>query len=337
MKENLLTICIPTYNREVALLKQVQALSKQPEIDKVRVVVIDNDSPYDVVESLSRSFGGEVPRWLSVVRNRYNIGLAANLVSAFMHCDTEWCWILGDDDLAWHDALKTVLRDIETYPDVAMTKYNIPNFPPLREAQVQSISEFWDYYNGASYGTAGELVFVSNNLFNTRILRNYLEKAHTFSYTYIGHLIPIFFALKDGAAKVRFSPQYIVEYIAPDPEQHWSYHKVMMGLTTVLHLDLGLNDRQHREMVRLLGHIGHRGFALSIFGTEDSQSIRVWAVYKQMYEAVYRYERGFPLQQRLLYFTLWCHRRGMPWAFVQKLQTLLVFYPEKVWRRVFGR
>lgn len=328
-----LSVCIPTYNRRERLLAQLESLLSQKEGEKVQIVVVDNASPYDVKEALIEQFGQGIFDRIKLVRNRYNIGMAHNLASLFLHCETEWCWTLGDDDRTLPGGIARVLEDIERYPDVAFTKYNLPNCPALREAIVSSPQEFWEYYDGANIPTAGELVFLSNNVFNLRLLGPYLEKAHEYSYTYVPHLVPILYGLKSGL-KARFSPEHIVEYLIPDPGQKWNYQRTFMGITTALHLDLGLPDKLIARMIYLFMHVDHAFFAESVALVDKERSIRTWATYKQMYEFVYRYEPGFPLQQRLVYFICWCYYRlGISKPLLEKMRSYLIHHPAGLWRR----
>lgn len=335
-----LSVCIPTYNRRERLLAQLESLLGQKEGEKVQIVVVDNASSYDVKEALIEQFGQGIFNRVKLVRNRYNIGMAHNLASLFLHCETEWCWTLGDDDRTLPGGIARVLEDIERYPDIAFTKYNLPHCPPLREAIVSSLQEFWEYYDGAGILTAGELVFLSNNVINLRLLEPYLEKAHEYSYTYVPHLVPILYGLKHGL-KARFSPDHIVEYLIPDPGQRWNYQRTFMGITTALHLDLGLSDKLIARMIYMFMHVDHAFFSEAVVLKDKERSIRTWATYKQMYESVYRYEPGPPFKQRLIYFIAWSYYRfGLSQPYIDMMRSYLIHHPAGLRRRIlkiFGK
>lgn len=340
MDEIKLTIAIPTYNRRERLLGQLESILSQPEVERVRILVLDNCSDYDTRQAMEERFGSDVFRRIKLHRNRYNIGAAHNVASLFLHCETEWCWTLGDDDRTLPGGIARVLEDIERYPDIAFTKYNLPHCPPLRETVVSSPQEFWDYYDGAGIPTSGELVFISNNVINLRLLEPYLEKAHEYSYTYLSHLVPMLYGLKHGL-KVRFSPDHIVEYLIPDPGQRWNYQRTFMGITTALHLDLGLSAKHIARMIYMFMHVDHAIFSEVVVMQDKERSIRTWATYKQMYEFVYRYEPGLPLQQRLVYFVTWCYYRlGISQHYIDMMKSYLIHHPAGFWRRIqkiFGK
>ena len=79
MSNNLLTITIPTYNRNAILKKNLQTLLPQTK-NNCEVIVIDNHSEIPVEETLKEELK-EYPN-LSVVRNKANVGLSGNLIKS---------------------------------------------------------------------------------------------------------------------------------------------------------------------------------------------------------------------------------------------------------------
>lgn len=307
----MLTIVIPTYNRKERLLQQLKSLLDQKSIDQVKILVIDNASDYDVQATIQGEF--PVPRAvIEIIRNPYNIGMAANLSSIFQHCDTEWCWALGDDDKTTENSLDIILSDINQHPDIAFTKYSLEGRVPLVDHTVADISSFFEYYSSiASYTVWGEFTFLSNNLFNIAALRPYLGYANSYSYTQVGHLIPPLFALKERAIRARFSSDTIVKYIPPAPGSGWSLEYGFLGLTTGMHLDLGLEDRLQRLLVNALLHHSHLGYVRAMLASGKLRTLRIWSIYQHVYQSVYKYELGFPMKQRLLYTIMWLYKLGL--------------------------
>lgn len=321
-----LSILIPTYNRRTQLLRVLSLLHDQPEIDTVQIVIIDNASNYDIESAIREQIGDDAMMHISIVHNAYNTGQAGNLANLFLYCSTEWAWTLSDDDTPHPDALRILIRDIERHPDVAFTKYTCDLTPvPLKDLVVDNIHDYWRYYaEDKAPMRDGEYVWVSNNLVNVTLLRDYLQYAHIFGYTYVGYLIPILYALAEGKAKARFSPDMVALYRAPEEGQHWSHHKVFLGLSTALHLQLGLSDELQRVMVRTFLHWDHLSFAYFVFNTPNFRSRALWLIYKQIYEMVYRYEKGYLLEQRFIYFISWLrYRWGLSYRTVERLHRLV--------------
>ena len=98
----ILTIAIPTYNRAAKLQAQLERLLPQlgPE---VRICVYDNASPDDTREVVAKYPG------VSYFRAATNCGAGRNIFRCFEECQTEWLWVLSDDDLATTSAVADLL------------------------------------------------------------------------------------------------------------------------------------------------------------------------------------------------------------------------------------
>jgi glycosyltransferase involved in cell wall biosynthesis len=88
-----LTIAIPTYNRAAKLQAQLDRLVPQltPE---VRCCIYDNASTDETQQVVEKY----VSQGISYHRSPYNVGAALNFFRCFQECQTEWLWILSDDD-----------------------------------------------------------------------------------------------------------------------------------------------------------------------------------------------------------------------------------------------
>jgi abequosyltransferase len=115
----LLTICIPTYNRADclrALLDVLQAeLTTQPGL--VRVVIGDNGST-DVTPEITRAFAAQVPD-TRVLRHAQNLGPDENFCRCIAEVETEYFWIIGDDDLPQRGLISVLLTMLkQASPDL---------------------------------------------------------------------------------------------------------------------------------------------------------------------------------------------------------------------------
>lgn len=120
----LLAVCIPTHDGRAAQLRAVlDSLAGGLADPRVEVCVSDNaslDETAQVVEDFHRRIGGRV----SYRRHAENRGFTANLLSAIELAEARWCWLLGSDDLAAHEAVAELLALVERHPDAAGATFN---------------------------------------------------------------------------------------------------------------------------------------------------------------------------------------------------------------------
>ncbi|RZK28376.1 MAG: glycosyltransferase family 2 protein, partial [Hymenobacter sp.] len=107
----MLTIAIPTYNRNERLARSLEILVPQLSAG-VKLVIIDNCSSVPIKDTVEPYLLSNV----KVVRNTYNIGMAANILRCFENCDTEWLWVLGDDDPPHKNAVEIIIQEIKAHP-----------------------------------------------------------------------------------------------------------------------------------------------------------------------------------------------------------------------------
>ncbi|MBJ96176.1 MAG: hypothetical protein CMP23_17070 [Rickettsiales bacterium] len=116
MNRPLLSICIPTYQR-VALLKELlESLLPVNELTfAVELVVSDNASTDGTAELLER-YQARLP--LRVLRQRSNVGIAANTIAAFRGARGTYTLYLADDDRLDLAALERCMGHLVDKPEV---------------------------------------------------------------------------------------------------------------------------------------------------------------------------------------------------------------------------
>jgi glycosyltransferase involved in cell wall biosynthesis len=113
MKNPILSICIPTYNRahylENALDSILCQLQEDPELSSlVEVVVSDNASP-DNTKALVERYQPLIPL-LTYSRNAENVGPDRNVLRAVECATGIYGWYLGDDDTIVNGALRAIVE-----------------------------------------------------------------------------------------------------------------------------------------------------------------------------------------------------------------------------------
>ena len=166
----LLTIAIPTFNREHVLRRRMQELERGVT-PGVGVVVVDNASP-DGTWALLGEAAARHP-WLRVARNDRNLGCDANYLRVIEESDGEWCWLLGDDEpVSWSQlpALVERLRS-ETAAVVHLVTGDVP-----WNARNRTFFEDAESFLGGFYDLF-RFPHLSSNVVRTAVAKRHLSAA----------------------------------------------------------------------------------------------------------------------------------------------------------------
>lgn len=168
-----LQICIPTYNREDVLVENVRRLKSFQRELNFKILVVDNAS-YGF--SSSNLLDDLVSEGTTVVKNPTNIGGQANVLRCFEASDSEYVWIVGDDDFLDANGIATVLDELslDVKTDVFNFRCEAPHHLKARpEYQGESRSEFI-----RSIGNLGALYYVVGYVFKRDTVLPYLKNAY---------------------------------------------------------------------------------------------------------------------------------------------------------------
>ena len=201
----MLTIAIPTYNRNLLLRKQIEKLVPQLE-SYVRILIIDNCSDQAVYESIRDLVNNKI----TVIRNAVNIGADANICRCFEYCDTEWLWVLSDDDPVKEDAVSTVLNEILKYRDYVFLNFNADS-----AYCTEGFSEFC-----LSKPNYSNIFFISVCIYNNYKLRPYLTYYYNYMSSMHGQLVLLLKYLEHNSnGKCRF---FTNDILASKGHAQWS-------------------------------------------------------------------------------------------------------------------
>ena len=281
MNRNALSIIIPTYNRENQLTTQLDLIFSS-RIDLVsEIVVLDNNSSYEI-EELINSYNSSK---LRLIRQPFNIKVHNNLASVFTVVDTEWFWLLSDDDEIEISAIENIWNEIHLAPkNTALIKFSRSNFSQ-EEYIAKSLTTFIDYYYEERLVRRGDLVFISTNVYNAVNLEKYLPYAFEYAYTYIPHLIPVFKGLESGNLAVKFSSKEIVRFIPPR-EGWYSFGTVGKGLSTLSHIPLSISENYRKKFLDITMSITYKSLIIGFLKNEKIDNLND---FKIIYNNIYRY------------------------------------------------
>ncbi|TWO72296.1 glycosyltransferase [Caenimonas sedimenti] len=166
----LLSICIPTYNRESQLMAQLSAIEKYASAG-LEVVVSDNASTDNSWSRLS-TYDGNLN--LVAHRNSSNLGAGANCLKSLECATGNFRWLIGDDSSVTWKILPELISTLSAaQPDLAFFR-NKTNLPWLADVSEVSSLEFL-YNNGRN--SSGDFHFLGNYIFSKRVVEEQLGAA----------------------------------------------------------------------------------------------------------------------------------------------------------------
>lgn len=161
----LLSICIPTYNREKFLRESLESLIKQindlPNPSIIELIISDNcstDNTETVVRSIINTRGGII-----YIRNSRNLGMDGNFVNCFKRAKGKYIWLLGDDDYLIECKLSLIIEQLESgdFGLIHLAQENNTN-------RAQEYSNYQTFVSKISY----YITFISANI----VKREYVKE-----------------------------------------------------------------------------------------------------------------------------------------------------------------
>ena len=126
MKNNILEIGIPTYNRTWQLEKCLNSILvafnelSLEEKKSIGIVISDNSTKdilktKNVINSSKVKFEIQGIGYFNYHINGFNIGMLKNMSTVYVNAKSDYIWSLSDDDVARFDSLKTILKMIHEH------------------------------------------------------------------------------------------------------------------------------------------------------------------------------------------------------------------------------
>lgn len=232
----ILTISIPSYNR-ASIVKTVAALVPQLTAE-VCIQISDNASETPVTELLKEYLSEQI----TVVRNSVNVGASANLIKCFENCQTEWMWLMSDDDLPAADAIDNILKDVTRHPDVCYIKYTTVNIGNHEDDVKEEVTATGQRGLIQAANNFCQLVFMSSGVYKAPLIRQASKTAYYFTPTFAPHMVIVLaYLAMNPAAKILLSPTNIVAW---GPVSEWSYELINKSLSDMAYVIQGVEERK---------------------------------------------------------------------------------------------
>jgi abequosyltransferase len=239
-----LTIAIPTYNRNTLLLQNLARLLPQFSAG-CRLMVVDNASDVPVEDEVRALLADFPAVEFELVRNIVNIGGNANILRCFELCQTQYIWILGDDDPIQPDALATVLRYLESHPDCFY--FNFPFDDNRAQTFItQGLEEFIDRLD-----LSANIPWVSTSIYQVETMRANLKLGYQHAFSMLPHVAMLLVSIgKNGRCCLASERIIELEPGGAPLEAQWS--KVSFALAAPTVYDVPLSSAQREKLARKL-------------------------------------------------------------------------------------
>lgn len=218
----LLSISIPTYNRQEQIQKQVRLLL--PQLNEfVELTVYDNNSDTPVKEL----FTSDELSTFTLVRNSTNIGADANIAKCFENCERKWLWTLSDDDWVRGDAICIVLEEMKKHSDAIFL-----NLWNQGDIEIDNFGDLTNLYKSPSvFGFSFAMSFCVYNMGKLKsYLRFYYENLNSMTGTLI---LVLKYAEQYPNSKLCWVNRTCISVF--DTEVSWSYAKYIRQSRMFLH------------------------------------------------------------------------------------------------------
>ncbi len=206
----LLSICIPTYQREGFLRECLASIDAEGVLDVVEVVVSDNASTDRTVDVLAE-YANRLPlRWIT---QETNIGADRNFDAVVAMAEGEYCWLLGSDDVLEPDSVGKMVATLRTetpdilhfgyvQTDIALKRLYTASPPAGR---VGSSPQAWAHYFGNVPNLSLMFTFMSSFVFRRVLWMDRREQVQGWVGSFYIHMLTMHAALADGASLVAIS------------------------------------------------------------------------------------------------------------------------------------
>lgn len=259
-----ITIAIPTFNRNDILKNNLKKFLPQLNYD-CRLLILDNNSKIPVKETLHQLIKKFPNLKIDIIRNRYNIGMTANICRCFELCDDSWLWILGDDDEVKEGAVLKVINDIKRHNDAHIINYawDADTFKRKKEVVTLGANQFIDQFE-----TFGAVLFLSTSVYNIKKVINGISYAHFFQSSYAPHLVMLLMSLGDYGKSIYSNNQIVINN----------------GENTPNHLKW---DQIFIYQINIILRLPLKPIAIAKLKKRLEQLTRVWTIYHFIYVLVF--------------------------------------------------
>ncbi len=243
----ILTIAIPTFNRNQKLQENVEIFLGQMDF-QFKLLILDNASDEPVSNDLVPLFEKFGNLNYSIIRHQYNVGMSENILRCFELCETEWLWVVGDDDQPLPNSCKTIINEIKLHDPVLAISFQLEHQPPFASSIINNHVDFFK-----SKHLLESTIFLSSTVYRATAMQPYIAEAHSYCSTFAPHTALFLKALAVAKCRAMICSSYqIVSWKPAHQNEQYSH---FCGIILVDLLDLVSEAAQPDAKHELLRNI----------------------------------------------------------------------------------
>jgi hypothetical protein len=221
-------------------------------------MIIDNHSDIPVETSL-REVLIESKVEYKIFRNPVNVGLFANVMRCFEYCETSYLWIIGDDDLANFNAIKTIFSYLENFPEFVLFNFSTAMLKRAEDTHTKGLFDLLD-----NIDVVGNFGYLPASIYNVEKLRQNIRIGYHYTYSFYPHLALLFYSLNDDSQCLISKEQIALFTKYPTEEQRWSEIARNLGMPILLDIPNDYKAKQKLFEVINRGMSGYKSFAVAL-------------------------------------------------------------------------
>lgn len=276
--KKLLTIAIPTFDRNEILLRNIEKILPQVK-DWVEIFVVDNHSKIPVADTLEFLISNNRNACIRIYRNTENIGVNANVLRCIEFCESEYIWVLGDDDFPLSTALETIHAIIVKKEAVWLNFYESYSVHQPRRSRDSILTSLPSFL--MELVSISELVFISNNVYRTACMKKGLEIGNLHQSIMAPHLVSMIAGIELSPIEGNYhiSTEQLFESISnnEDAKTAWPLYKAFVGIMSLYQVPFTRTvSRQINRLVQGARHqwLGNKSLVVAFSNLSLANGIR---------------------------------------------------------------
>ncbi len=285
----LLSVIIPTYGRPRQIAERVRELVPQlgPEL---KLVIYDNCSPVPVKDAIAPVAGSDSEQ-ITIVRHPYNLGAVANIIRCIEQTETEWVWLLGDDDRVWPDAIArvlTLIKRLDHHEDLCWINLSTSLHQYSEERFYQDTEEFCRECEETPTMFSNTL-FISGSLCRAPLWQRQLAVGYRYLYA-CSSTLPVLLGAMNAGGKVVVSSELVIDWQAPETTG-WNRVEFCHGVVALAEMDFDKKRGYHLARAGLRCHSWRHLFLTGVYVLLMDRS-RPLVYWQALFAKYVLYQRG---------------------------------------------